>query len=200
MSRREKESVEKIKSISATLFREKGYEGSTVRDIASACEILPGSLHYRFASKEDLLMAIMEGAFERTFTDLRESVKGPHDPAIRLKKATLTYLHALLTHDDLYVLMHEGRSLEGQSFERVKVLRMRLQSFFDGLFYQIEGAGYLDTSVEVEVLRQLWISTLHGITQWYTATSGMSEDQAAELYWKLLTSGLFSHVPSDPAE
>jgi len=44
----------------ARLFREKGYAATSMRDIASAVDMLPGSLYYHFAAKEDLLVAVYE--------------------------------------------------------------------------------------------------------------------------------------------
>jgi AcrR family transcriptional regulator len=44
----------------ARLFREKGYAATSMRDIAAAVDMLPGSLYYHFAAKEDLLVAVYE--------------------------------------------------------------------------------------------------------------------------------------------
>ncbi|WP_201154875.1 TetR/AcrR family transcriptional regulator [Rhodothalassium salexigens] len=42
----------------ASLFVAKGYAGTSIRDIAAAVDMLPGSVYYHFASKEQLLMAV----------------------------------------------------------------------------------------------------------------------------------------------
>ena len=44
----------------AQLFREKGFEGTTIRDIAGAVGMQSGSPFYHFANKHELLMAVME--------------------------------------------------------------------------------------------------------------------------------------------
>src|SRR4051794_20842097 len=49
----------------ARLFRKQGFAATTVRQIAKQAGMLPGSLHYRFPSKEALLLALMERAIER---------------------------------------------------------------------------------------------------------------------------------------
>ena len=57
-------------------FASLGYDGTGLRDIAKACDMLPGSLHYRYASKEDILAALMERAIDRlieTFAELIET-------------------------------------------------------------------------------------------------------------------------------
>src|SRR5690554_3183383 len=44
----------------AHLFKEKGYERTTVRDIAREVGIQSGSIFHHFRSKEDILYAVME--------------------------------------------------------------------------------------------------------------------------------------------
>ena len=44
---------ERILDAAAHCFSRAGYEGTSVRDIATAAGILPGSMYYHFASKED---------------------------------------------------------------------------------------------------------------------------------------------------
>ena len=50
---------------SAALFREKGYEKTTVRDIAAAVGMQAGSWFYHFKTKHDILLAIMEQGLQR---------------------------------------------------------------------------------------------------------------------------------------
>ena len=47
-----------ILDVAAKLFREKGYAATSMRDIAAAVGMLPGSIYYHFPAKEDLLVAV----------------------------------------------------------------------------------------------------------------------------------------------
>ena len=60
----------------ARLFRTKGFEATSVRDIARAVGMLPGSLYCHFATKEELLAAVyleLQGGKERAL-ELTHSV------------------------------------------------------------------------------------------------------------------------------
>ncbi len=59
-------SSDRIISNSITVFRDKGFNATTVGDIASATGLLKGSLYSHFASKEDILLAVI-GAVEVIF-------------------------------------------------------------------------------------------------------------------------------------
>src|SRR5438552_16025272 len=62
--------------VAAKLFREKGFDGTTIRDIADAVGMRSGSPFYHFANKHELLMAVMEEGLrlglERTQGVLRD--------------------------------------------------------------------------------------------------------------------------------
>jgi AcrR family transcriptional regulator len=48
----------------AKLFGSRGFEATTIRDIASAAGILGGSIYYHFASKEDIFLAVHAAGME----------------------------------------------------------------------------------------------------------------------------------------
>ena len=48
--------------MAARLFRERGYEGTTVRDVAAAAGISAGSLFHHFPSKEQMLVEMLREA------------------------------------------------------------------------------------------------------------------------------------------
>src|SRR5258706_5278104 len=65
----------------AHVFRRRGYGGATIREVAQAARMLPGSLHYRYPSKEALLLGLMERAIGRVLEQGRPAVEPARDPA-----------------------------------------------------------------------------------------------------------------------
>jgi AcrR family transcriptional regulator len=62
----------------ARLFRVRGYAATSMRDIAAVIDMLPGSLYYHFAAKEDLLVAVYEQRV-RLITDKVRVAIARHD-------------------------------------------------------------------------------------------------------------------------
>lgn len=181
-----------ILDAAAGLFRERGFSATTVRQIAEAAGILPGSLHYRYASKQELLEALMEQAVERTTVAVRNATDGVRDPSERLRLAMRAYLELLLSGDDsLYVLLYDWRSLGGTAREKVQLLHDRLHALFDGLFYEAAGAGHIRADVDLKMMRHMWMGALNWTVQWYQPGSGRDPDAIADLFWNLLTTGAF---------
>lgn len=73
--------------IASSLFRRQGFEKTTVRQIADACGLLPGSLHYRYKSKDSILIDMMQLAIDQTLQQLKSSVVGIQDPLESLRTA-----------------------------------------------------------------------------------------------------------------
>jgi len=59
-----------ILTAAARIFREKGYHGTSVQDIAEAVGLLKGSLYHYIRSKEQLLARLFEGSLGGTIVEL----------------------------------------------------------------------------------------------------------------------------------
>lgn len=176
-----------ILASAARLFRGQTYVATTVRQVADDAGILLGSLQYRYAKKEGLLLAVMEEAVERTTAAVRRAINDKHAVDQRLRAAMTAYLETLWSGDDaLYVLLYDWRSLKGSDRERVALLHDRLFAIFDGLFYEAAGAGYIAADVDVPTLRSLWLGALN-----WTADHPprRSAAEISDLLWAVLTEG-----------
>lgn len=54
------------------VLAERGYEATSIKAVAQAAGVAPGLIHYYFASKEDLLAAVVEDAAERYAEEMRQ--------------------------------------------------------------------------------------------------------------------------------
>lgn len=77
-----------IREMAAELFFEKGYHGTSLREVAAAAGLKVGSLYNHIASKEDLLLQVMGGTMD-DLADAQQEVLGAceDDPIERLRAA-----------------------------------------------------------------------------------------------------------------
>jgi AcrR family transcriptional regulator len=66
---------ERLLEAGLALFEERGYTGTTVRDLALACGLTPGALYNHFASKDDLLFAIVDRVHDRADAVLSDALR-----------------------------------------------------------------------------------------------------------------------------
>ena len=84
----------------ASLFAEKGYVATSMRDIAQRCGMLPGSLYYHFAAKEDLLVAVYERGVAELLVNVRAAIARESEPWTRLQAACTAHLETVLRRSD----------------------------------------------------------------------------------------------------
>lgn len=72
---------ERLIAAGYTVLSEKGYEATTVKEVARVAGVSPGLFHYYFASKEELLIAVLREAgtrYGQMMRDLRATVPADH--------------------------------------------------------------------------------------------------------------------------
>lgn len=67
-----KQAIENIITISAKLFAEKGYDKTSMQDIADAVGMSKGGIFHHFNSKEDIFNAVMERQFEQIIETINQ--------------------------------------------------------------------------------------------------------------------------------
>ncbi len=77
------------------LFRRKGFEATTMRDIAEAAGLSVGAAYYHFRSKEDLVLAFYRWTQDEHERLLRERLPGLADPVERVRVALRSKLELI---------------------------------------------------------------------------------------------------------
>src|SRR5262245_41968793 len=93
-----------ILAAAARLFRERGYEATTLRDIARRATIPVGSLHYHFPAKDKLFAAVYEESIARVTRHVREAIDTVHHPWEKLQAACAAHLRMLCASDDFTIV------------------------------------------------------------------------------------------------
>ena len=180
-----------IEDVASTLFREHGYAGTSVRDIARAMDIQGASLYAHVSSKQDVLRAIVERMatrFEHAAEDALKAVDGVDaeaSPTDRL--AALTRAHVQVVTDDLEratVFVHEWRSLEPELRGRMAKRRDAYERRFRTVIADGVASGEFAT-VDPTAAAAFVLTALNGLVAWYGPTGRLEPDTIAELYTDL---------------
>ena len=148
----------------ARLFGARGFHGATIRDIARGVDMLPGSLYYHFAAKEDLLAAVYAEGVERISERVRAAIDGRTDAWQRLQAACIAHLEALLAEGDYAQVVIRVRPGDvPEVAERLTALRDRYERIFVEL---IDGLP-LRAGVDRRNLRLMLLGALNWSQTWY---------------------------------
>jgi AcrR family transcriptional regulator len=98
------------------LFAERGYHGTSMKDIAEKLGVRAPSLYNHVTSKQDMLYAIMDKAMDRALAALDEALAGVEDVAEQLRRATESLVLDFLRYPaEVTVCNNEVRSLEADN-------------------------------------------------------------------------------------
>jgi AcrR family transcriptional regulator len=98
------------------LFAERGYRGTSMKDIAEALGVRAPSLYNHVASKQDILFAIMDKAMDRALAAIAEALADVDDVSEQLRRATEALVLDFLRYPaEVTVCNAEVRSLDPQN-------------------------------------------------------------------------------------
>lgn len=157
----------KILRAAARLFREKGFNRTTVRDIASEVGILSGSLFHHFNTKEAILAQLMEELIGLVDAEMETRTAPLTDPAQQLQALVLCELQAIYGEigTGFSLLVSEWRALSEASQARILILRERYERRWLEVLERLAEAGRLTTEpfLARQFMRGAAVETWH----WY---------------------------------
>jgi TetR/AcrR family transcriptional regulator, cholesterol catabolism regulator len=152
---------------SARLFREKGYDGTSVRDIAAATGLQSGSWVYHFRTKQEILAAVMEEGLQQALERIEAIGREGLSPREHFRALLRTHLDTLLGpgQDFIPVLLYEWRSLEPEARPRIIALQRRYEAAWDGVIGELQRSGEWAQPTSVD--RLMMFGALNWIAHWY---------------------------------
>ncbi|MCD6060453.1 MAG: TetR family transcriptional regulator [Moraxellaceae bacterium] len=184
---------ERILFASARLFREYGFDKTTVRQIAEACNLLPGSLHYRYRAKEDILVDMMRVAIEKTIRGITEASVTTQDPLQQVRAALQAHIEVLLSGDDMmYVLLFEWRSLRGAARKEMIRERDRYERCWATMLEALKEQGFIRPDVDTHLLRLIGLGAINWMATWYKKGGRYSLDEIGESLWSVISRGILA--------
>lgn len=174
----------------AELFSRRGYHGTSIRDIAAATGILPGSLYAHIRGKEDLLYDIVVGAAGQFLAGAEMAAKGPWSTTEKLRVAMRAHIDVVANaREEARVFLEEWTALEEPRRSEVKALRDRYEKLWDLIIREGIESGHL-RKVDPTVARLLVLSAANWTYTWYDPEGTMTPKQIADRFTDLLLEGL----------
>lgn len=165
---------------SARLFREKGFDATSVRDIAAATGLQSGSWVYHFGTKQQILAAVMREGLERALARIEAIDTADLPPRERFRALVRAHLDTILGpgQDFIPVLLYDWRSLEPGERPPVVALQKRYEAVWDRALAELQESG--DWAGPTHVDRLLMFGALNWIAHWYRPRGRLAVPELAE--------------------
>jgi TetR/AcrR family transcriptional regulator, cholesterol catabolism regulator len=182
----ETQSAARIRAAAIALFRQRGYHGATVRELASAVQMETASLYYHYPSKQDLLVDLIDRTMDRLIAGVQQSVADVQGAEARLRAALRFHVDFHTAHqDEAFVSHSELRALEPDNLRRIVAKRDR----YEGLMRELLSAG-VDEGVfsiaDVRLLAKAVLMMCSGVSDWFGPDGRLSPADVARGYVEMV--------------
>ncbi len=190
-----------IEDVASELFREHGYSGTSVRDIARALDIQGASLYAHVASKQDVLWSIVD----RTAAQFEAAADGAldglpdADPLARLR--ALAAAHVGVVVEDIgraSVFIHEWRSLSPDRHARTLARRDAYEERFRDVIREGVEAGIF-APIDATVAAAYLLTALNGLVAWYPPDGRLGPGLVSDSYIELTIRAVSSAARGESA-
>ena len=166
--------------VSAKLFREKGFDGTSIRDISSAAGMHSGSPFYHFKTKQDILVAVMEQGLAEGLRKTEEVVALGIPAEQKLARLIRTQLGTILEegNDFIPVLLYDWRSLNAANRRRIVAMKDRYDAQWQHVIDDLQRAGHMPG--DAQLVRLLILGAVNWTGTWYRPGGRLSLDKVAE--------------------
>lgn len=156
--------LQELLDVAARLFAQGGYAATSMRDIALGVKMLPGSLYYHFASKEELLVAVYEAGVGELETAVRSALEHEAEPWARLEAMCLAHLETVLKNSDYaQVLIRVMPEDVPPVAERLRTLR----AGYERMFREVVAELPLRAGTDRRALRLMLLGALNWARFWF---------------------------------
>lgn len=180
---------EDLLRVCARLFREKGFDGASIRDISEAAGMHSGSPFYHFKSKQEMLVAVMEQGLSEGLKDLEAVGALRLPPAQKFRRLVRAHLETLCGngHDFIPVMLYDWRSLTPVNRRRVIALKDRYDALWQKATDELQAQGVMPG--DAQLARLFTFGVLNWTARWYRAGGRKSLDEIAEEAARFLLRG-----------
>lgn len=164
----------------AALFAEKGFQTTSMIDVARACGASKSKLYHYFSSKEELLYAITSEHIESMYADLSTVATLPLPAEERFSRFITTFVQrAADSRDEHLVLMKDVVFLPDDKHDELSRLEGRIVEVLIGLLEEIN-PGLLKPVKAKTPYAMLLFGMLIWTFTWYEKSGSMSPEELAD--------------------
>lgn len=172
---------ERVLSTSAALFREKGYAGSTTRELAELLGIRKASLYHHIETKEEILYQICVASLTRIINEISKSIP---EVVTRDDLRTLIRGHVVEVvgaRDFHSVMLTEMRGLTPEHLVEVVALRDRYEKLIRDVVSQSQAVGILRDDVAAKYLMLCLLNLLNWTIFWFKPGGDLEVEELGDL-------------------
>jgi AcrR family transcriptional regulator len=200
------DSRQEILRTAARLFQQRGYDATSMNDVAAALKLSKGGLYHHFQSKDEILFEIMNHAMEITEERVLAPVRAIADPEERLRALIRRHIEVVLSPRDreITVMLHENHPLPPALRKRINQRKKEYIHFVEGLITEVQSKVQSNAQNKTQRTRQTkcavspraaafaLLGMINWIYQWYKPEGELQSANLIPQFTELLFGGILA--------
>lgn len=188
---------EAVLAAAVALFNERGYDATSISDVAARLGITKSSVYHHVRSKDELLKMAVDGALDALEGALDEVRKNPDMSAFdRLEALLRRSVHVLAAHLDsvrLLLRVHGNSPVEQAALTR----RRRFDHEVTTLVKAAQSEGTLRPDADPATVARLLFGMVNSMAEWFDPARGNAATLATTVTHLAFTGLSTTHPASD---
>jgi AcrR family transcriptional regulator len=196
------DSRQEILRTAARLFQQRGYDATSMNDVAAALKLSKGGLYHHFQSKDEILFEIMNHAMEITQERVLAPVRSIADPEERLRALIRLHMEVVLSPRDreITVMLHENHPLPPALRKRINQRKKEYVHFVESLISDFQKNTQKDAqrtrsakaAVSPRAAAFALLGMINWIYQWYKPEGELQANNLIPQFTELLFGGILA--------
>jgi AcrR family transcriptional regulator len=197
------DSRQEILRTAARLFQQRGYDATSMNDVAAALKLSKGGLYHHFQSKDEILFEIMNHAMEITQERVLSPVRSIADPEERLRALIRLHIEVVLSPRDreITVMLHENHPLPPALRKRINSRKKDYIHFLENLMAEVQNQLHRDQAqqshhakgkVSPRAAAFALLGMINWIYQWYKPEGELQAQNLIPQFTGLIFGGIFA--------
>jgi TetR/AcrR family transcriptional regulator, cholesterol catabolism regulator len=182
---------EAIRDAAMHLFGKQGYTGTSMRDIANAVGVLPGSLYAHIESKEALLVDIVADGITRFISAVEPFAAATGSPIDRLGEMIIAHVEVVADNPERsLVVFHQWRFLGPGNVPAAIERRRAYEKTFAGVVEEGVAAGMFKSGMNLRIAVLTILGALNWTPEWFSPDGRLTAKDVGELMAGTLLGGI----------
>jgi TetR/AcrR family transcriptional regulator, cholesterol catabolism regulator len=190
------DSRQEILRTAARLFQQRGYDATSMNDVAAALKLSKGGLYHHFQSKDEILFEIMNHAMEITQQRVLDPVRGIADPEERLRALIRLHIEVVLSPRDreITVMLHENHPLPPALRKRINSRKKDYIHFLENLMGEVQSKAQHQNKSKVSARAAAFalLGMINWIYQWYKPEGELQAQNLIPQFTELIFGGILA--------
>jgi len=187
------DSRQEILRTAARLFQQRGYDATSMNDVAATLKLSKGGLYHHFQSKDEILFNIMSHALDITEARVMDPARAIKDPQERLRTLIRLHIDVVLSARDreITVMLHENHPLPPGLRKRINARKKDYIHFVESVIAEVQRVRQSKAVVSPRAAAFALLGMINWLYQWYKPEGPLHGEDLVRQYTEIFLAGAF---------